>query len=135
MVTPAAHRRPPPRKELPVSTHRPVIPKYIGGGAPLAVTMADRPDTPPGVAVIVASGELDRETAPRLADRLVAAVGDHTSVDLDLDGITFIDSQGLRVLIEAKLRAGNDKRVRITAASTQVRQLLDMTGLTELLDG
>ena len=47
---------------------------------------------------LVAAGEIDSYTAPALAQRLSA---EPKIVVLDLAGVSFIDSSGLRILIEA----------------------------------
>jgi anti-anti-sigma factor len=87
---------------------------------------------PDGVGVEVV-GELDMDTAPELRVRLVDAVRAHDLVVLDLAGVTFIDSQGLSVLIrvdaEAKARGAE---LRIERASYRVRQILALTDLTGL---
>lgn len=101
-------------------------PQFIGGGAPLELSTTEHD----GRTVVAAVGELDRETAPKLADTLRGAVAQGGNVDLDLSGIGFMDSQGLRVLMEAHKSAA-DGAVRITEASDQVRRLLAMTGLSE----
>lgn len=109
-----------------MTERRPTSSQFIGGGAPLQLSTTVDGET----ALVAAIGELDRETAPKLASELLA----HTDrdVDLDLSGIGFMDSQGLRVLMEARKAAGDETTVRITQASDQVRRLLDMTGLREM---
>lgn len=102
--------------------------EFIGGGAPLDVTVVRRE----GRATVTATGDVDRETSSKLAEAIAAAGETSDAIELDLDGVRFMDSQGLRVMIEASNAAGPDKSVVVAAASPQVRQLLATTGLTEM---
>lgn len=79
-----------------------------------------------------ASGEVDAHTAPTLAAAIDAA---GPSVDLDLSGVGFVDSSGLRVLIDAHQRlAEAGGALRLTGVSDAVRRLLEISGVTEYLD-
>ena len=76
---------------------------------------------------IVASGEIDAHTAPSLAAAIDGAGPD---VALDLSGVEFVDSSGLRVLIDAHQRldeAGG--ALRIVSPSDPVRRLLEISGV------
>ena len=57
------------------------------------------------------------------------------TVVLDLAGMTFIDSQGIKVLVEANKRAQLDRvrRVVLRSPQPQARKVLEMTGLAKLL--
>ena len=55
------------------------------------------------------TGELDLNTAPELARRVEDSLGAEVrKVTLDLSELTFMDSSGLRLLIELNQRAGRD---------------------------
>lgn len=89
-------------------------------------------DGPDGLDVVVV-GEMDIDTAPELRSRLLDAVRAHDVVILDLAGVTFIDSQGLSMLIRVNAEAQSAGSVlRIGRASHRVRQLLELTNLTSL---
>lgn len=77
------------------------------------------------------TGELDYDTAPDL----IAATADlrddgHEQVLVDLTGVSFCDSSGLSALLVVHRTA---KAIRLTAVSPRLQQMLDRTGLTELL--
>jgi anti-sigma B factor antagonist len=73
-------------------------------------------------------GELELTTAPILVDALAAQ--DTAAVVLDLAGVTFLDSTGLRTLIEAR----RSRRVlRITNPTDAITRLADLTGTADLL--
>jgi anti-sigma B factor antagonist len=82
-----------------------------------------------GVATVVVSGELDLATVPSLS-ATVAEHGDARLLVLDLNAVTFIDSTGVRVLIEAdRACAGSGSRLVVLAGDGPVRRVLDLCAL------
>ncbi len=79
---------------------------------------------------LVLTGELDIATAPLLDAALEQAEARSPAlVLLDLAGVPFIDSSGLRSLIRAADRAAVDGgRLAITGAGPQVRRLFELSG-------
>lgn len=78
------------------------------------------------------SGEIDIETAPRVRTELANLVdAGARGITLDLQGVDFIDSTGLGVLVGAlrRLRDERNGRVRIDAVQDDVRRVLEITGL------
>lgn len=84
--------------------------------------------------VIRISGDLDAQTAGRL-DEVIAAqrTAGRSEIVLDLAGLDFLDSSGLRSMVLARGPAG-DVRVELRSPSSSVLRLLDITGLTEVFD-
>ena len=78
------------------------------------------------------TGDLDYDTAPELIDAVAELRGDgcHDLV-IDLAGVGLCDSSGLSAFVVVH-RAGTGP-VRLTGVSPQLQQLLDRTGLVELL--
>jgi len=79
-------------------------------------------------------GEIDAGTSKQLAATLGerADIGDDP-VEIDLGGVTFIDSSGLRVLLEHSNRLrSRGHGLTIRNASRPVRRLLSITNLSEL---
>jgi anti-sigma B factor antagonist len=86
----------------------------------------ERGDT---VTTVAASGELDLATAPELSTA-VAAHHDARLLVLDVTAVTFIDSSGVRALIEAdRSRAGSSSRLVVLAGEGPVRRMLELCGL------
>jgi anti-anti-sigma factor len=87
--------------------------------------------------VVVASGEIDMATAPMLARELTAAIeaGDGAVV-LDLAGVTFFDSSGLRVAIVAHRDLGERGRRLAVVCEPEghVRRTFMLAGLADVLD-
>ncbi|HET9094310.1 MAG TPA: STAS domain-containing protein [Solirubrobacteraceae bacterium] len=79
-------------------------------------------------------GELDMASVPPLQDRLLALVGAGRTVELDLSGLTFMDSSGLNLLIAvARAAAENGGALAVAAVSPEVRRVLDLSGVAERL--
>jgi anti-sigma B factor antagonist len=80
-------------------------------------------------------GEIDVFTAPTLAASLAELTATPSArVEIDLDGVTFIDSTGLRVLIEADRRMRDRESVlALVRPSRAVSRLLELTALGDWL--
>jgi len=88
-------------------------------------------------AVVLLAGELDPHSADSLAEALHQLSSDDEirRVVLDLSGVGFIDSSGLRVLLAAdeELAAGGAKLV-LRSPSDAVHRLLEITDLLDRLE-
>ncbi|MFI6270583.1 STAS domain-containing protein [Micromonospora zamorensis] len=73
-------------------------------------------------------GELDYDTAPELTAAAADLSGDE--VLIDLTGVSLCDSSGLSALLVVQRSA---RALRLTGVSPQLHQMLDRTGLAELL--
>lgn len=77
-------------------------------------------------------GQLDISTAGEL-EGMVAKVEAPTLV-LDLRRLVFIDSSGIRVLLQARREVlAKGRRFRVDGVRGQVRQVVDLAGLRDLL--
>ena len=89
-----------------------------------------------GTCTVRVAGELDPDTAPKLDGELRDAVQASGCVRLvvDLEAVTFVDSAGLAVLLDAlqAMRAREGVLV-LRNPSSLVRRLLDITALTDEL--
>ena len=86
-------------------------------------------------AVVSVGGEVDLETATRLGDAALEALRDLSShLVLDLSGVSFMDSTGLKVLLSlqrsAALAGGS---LTVAGATRPVRRILTLTGLDQTL--
>jgi anti-anti-sigma factor len=86
-----------------------------------------------GCAVVAVSGEVDLDTAGQLSDYAVAAMHDAgPSIVLDLSGVSFMDSTGLKVLLAVRRRAElAGGRLGLAAPTRPVRRVLHVTGLDQ----
>jgi anti-sigma B factor antagonist len=122
--TPVRPVRPPPGPALDYRdlTGRPLQIRNIHDSAPV------------GTVAIALSGELDLASA----DELDAAIRDAEETDIgwivaDLSDVSFIDSTGLSVLLNAKKRS-NGRLSCIPSNHDAVTRLLELTGTIQMLD-
>jgi len=90
-----------------------------------------------GACTVTISGDVDAGTAPRFGRHLLevlARPGVHT-VELDLSGVTFLDSAGLTALVVAHRTAQGAGQAFCVRCGTgrAVRRPLEITGLSSVL--
>lgn len=84
-------------------------------------------------AVVIAAGEIDLYTAPRLHSELAAVIANsapETRIVVDMSGVEFCDSTGMNVLLsclrQARQRGGE---LELAAPRPAVKKILQVTGL------
>jgi anti-anti-sigma factor len=84
---------------------------------------------------LVLSGEVDLATAPQLEGAVQQACADGArALTLDMGALTFIDSRGLRAILEArKLCATYEATFFLTPGPPQIQRLFEVTGLLSAL--
>ena len=83
---------------------------------------------------VVARGELDAALALQLTEQLEVAHRADKGIDLDLGGVTFIDSSGLRVIATELGRAETTGLTfSVSSASEPVRRIFEVTGFTDVI--
>lgn len=78
-------------------------------------------------AVLMVRGEVDMATAPVFSSALERTVSLGVSVVVDMAGVTFMDSSGLKVLIEVSTR--QSALICVRSPSSQVSRLIAFGGL------
>ena len=86
-----------------------------------------------GELTIAPVGRLDTQTAPELEKILEDNLPGMTSVIFDLAELTYTSSAGLRVLLKARKAVKQRENIRLIRVCEDVREILDMTGFTELM--
>jgi anti-anti-sigma factor len=83
-----------------------------------------------------ATGELDLTTAPVLEERLLAELRAGHEVELDVSAVPFVDSSGLRALMQAaRESAARQVAFRLLEPiPAQMRRVLEVTGLVDRLE-
>jgi anti-sigma B factor antagonist len=86
--------------------------------------------------VLALFGELDVVTAPELEPVLSDVLEQpHARVMLDLNGLRFVDSAGVSVLIKAKQRAEANGRMLVLRRPTeQLERVFALLGLADWLE-
>ena len=85
--------------------------------------------------VLEITGRLDTTTAPNLDTVINELSEDTKELVLDMGGLEYISSAGIRVVLSAYKKMMSNKGImRITKANEMVRDVFEMTELLELLD-
>ena len=86
-----------------------------------------------GILEITLTGRLDSATAEGLSRFLEDEMTEETEkVVFDVGGLDFISSKGLRILVGVRKQLG-EGRVSVKNPNTAVREVLKISGLTEIL--
>ena len=82
---------------------------------------------------IAVNGSVDTVTAPELEAGL--KFGDATCVVIDLANVPYMSSAGLRLLLSAhKTMLGKGGELQIANVQESVREVLDITGFSDILN-
>ena len=81
------------------------------------------------------TGRLDTTTAPNLESVIRDISEDTKELVLDMSGVEYISSAGIRVLLGAYKKISSAQgKVRILNAGDMVREVFAMTGLEQMLE-
>jgi anti-sigma B factor antagonist len=87
-----------------------------------------------GTVILRLRGELDLASADAVSQRLDAHASAGEAVVLDVDRLSFMDSSGLRVVLQAaETSRESGWSFALTAGSEQVRNLFESAGVTNRL--
>lgn len=91
-------------------------------------------DTRAPFTVLAVKGEVDVYTAPRLRERLVELVSQgKLRIIVDLEGVDFLDSTGLGVLVGGLKRLrSNDGDLGLVCTQSRILKVFEITGLTKV---
>src|SRR5262245_53634914 len=87
-----------------------------------------------GYAILSVRGEVDVYTAPKFRERLIELVseGKHRIV-VDLEGVEFLDSTGLGVLVGGLKRLrSHDGDLLLVCTQSRILKVFEITGLTKV---
>lgn len=87
-----------------------------------------------GTLVVRAEGPLDSKGAPELEEGLEGKLDDVTGLTVDLWGVSYVSSLGLRLLLSLQKRMFKQGTMRVINVREEVMDLLDATGFTEIMD-
>lgn len=87
------------------------------------------------VRVATLFGELDGRTAPLVQDKLLTLPQPHGKLLLDMEGVSYISSAGLRALLMLYRQiTNNDGRVALVGLTENIRDMMLVTGFLEFFD-
>ena len=83
--------------------------------------------------VIEIAGRLDTITAPALDKTINEDIGDTKNLVLDVKGMEYISSAGLRVLLSAQKKMQKIGSMKVTGVCEEVMEVFEMTGFADIL--
>ncbi|MBR4282787.1 MAG: STAS domain-containing protein [Clostridia bacterium] len=83
--------------------------------------------------IIEIVGRLDTITAPALDKTINEDVGDVTNLVLDVKGMEYISSAGLRVLLSAQKKMQKIGSMKVINVCEEVMEVFEMTGFADIL--
>ena len=83
--------------------------------------------------VIELIGRLDTTTAPALDKTISEDIGDTKNLVLDIKGLEYISSAGLRVLLSAQKKMQKIGSMKVTNVCEAVMEVFEMTGFADIL--
>ena len=86
-----------------------------------------------GETIIQIVGRLDTITAPALDKTINEDIGDTKNLVLDVKGMEYISSAGLRVLLAAQKKMQKIGSMKVTGVCEEVMEVFEMTGFADIL--
>ena len=83
--------------------------------------------------IIQVIGRLDTGTAPVLDKTIADEVAETTNLVLDLKGLEYISSAGLRVLLGAQKKMQKIGSMKVINVCAEVMEVFEMTGFADIL--
>ena len=83
--------------------------------------------------IIEIVGRLDTITAPSLDKTIQEDIGDTKNLVLDVKGVEYISSAGLRVLLGAQKKMQKIGSMKVKNVCAEVMDVLQMTGFADIL--
>jgi anti-sigma B factor antagonist len=89
-------------------------------------------ETVDGIVVVTLFGELDSRTAPIVQEKLMGLPSPAARVLLEMSGVNYISSAGLRALLMLYRRMANsDGRVALVGLTESIRDVMTITGFLD----
>ena len=83
--------------------------------------------------IIEIVGRLDTITAPALDKTINEDIGDTKNLVLDVKGMEYISSAGLRVLLGAQKKMQKNGSMKVVNVCEEVMEVFEMTGFADIL--
>ena len=83
---------------------------------------------------VAIEGRLDTTTAPQLEAELKDSLDGVAELVLDLSGMEYISSAGLRVLLSAQKIMSRQGEMKVTGVCETVMEVFEVTGFSDILN-
>ena len=84
--------------------------------------------------IIEVVGRLDTTTAPALDKTINEDIDGTKNLVLDLNGLEYISSAGLRVLLGAQKKMQKIGTMKVKNVCSEIMEIFEMTGFADILD-
>ena len=78
-------------------------------------------------------GRLDTTTAPELEKALKESLAGITDLTFDFEGLEYVSSAGLRVLLSAQKTMNNQGTMKLINVCELIKEVFDVTGFSDIL--
>ena len=85
------------------------------------------------VATLKVIGRLDTTTAPALESAVSEIVGGSQQLVLDFDGLEYISSAGLRVILKAQKAMAPKGGMKLLHVNETIMEIFEITGFSDIL--
>lgn len=82
---------------------------------------------------IKVEGRLDTATAPELEKELEELIGEADELVFDLEGLEYMSSAGLRILLATQKKMALKGGMKVTNVNDVIREIFDITGFSDIL--
>lgn len=83
---------------------------------------------------VAIQGRLDTITAPELEKNLGENLGGVTELVLDMTGLEYVSSAGLRVILKTQKLMFNVGKMKLVGVNESVMEVFEITGFSEILN-
>ena len=86
-----------------------------------------------GKLTIKVVGRIDSTTAPELEESMKESIEGVTDLTFDFEGLEYISSAGLRVLLVGQKTMNTQGEMRVINANESVKEIFEVTGFNDIL--
>lgn len=86
-----------------------------------------------GTITLTIAGRLDTTTAPELEKELDRVLDGAKELTFDMNGLEYISSAGLRVILKAQKAMNAQGAMKLTGVNDSIMEVFDITGFLDIL--
>ncbi len=86
-----------------------------------------------GKLTVAPEGRLDTTTAPELEAEISDVLDEVDELVMDLKGLDYLSSAGLRVLLAAQKRMNTHGKMKVINVNETIMEIFEVTGFTDIL--
>ena len=86
-----------------------------------------------GKLTVKVEGRLDTTTAPELEEELKSAIDEANELVFDLEGLEYLSSAGLRILLASQKKMTEKGGMKVTNVNDVIMEIFEITGFSDIL--